>query len=127
MRGLALLLALLPGTALALDCNTASTQSDMILCAAEQHAKADYALNDAYKAALAKAKSVDGWLAQSGQSATQTLREAQRAWITYRDLACMAEALPYDGGSIQGLIHTNCLARLTIQRTEDLRDFSREG
>ena len=49
--------------------------------------------------------------------------DAQRAWIVFRDQACEAESLLARGGTMQPQLFHVCLARLTRQRTEDLRIF----
>ena len=51
------------------------------------------------------------------------LRDAQRAWITYRDLACAAESTLVRGGSMEPLMYYSCLERETRSRTESLRIF----
>ncbi|MDX7780227.1 lysozyme inhibitor LprI family protein [Aeromonas hydrophila] len=48
------------------------------------------------------------------------LKTAQRAWITFRDAQCRYEAGVYEGGSIDPLVHSSCLTKLTEQRTKDL-------
>lgn len=97
-------------------CAAATTQLEINRCAAEAYAAADADLNARWPAALAAMSGVgDG-----GGDATSALRAAQRAWIAYRDLACEAEALPYQGGSIQPSIRLGCLTRLTRQRSDDL-------
>ena len=50
-----------------------------------------------------------------------TLRDAQLAWITFRDLTCEAEGNMYYGGSIRPLIENSCKEQLTRVRTEELR------
>jgi uncharacterized protein YecT (DUF1311 family) len=54
------------------------------------------------------------------------LRDAQRAWIPFRDAACAAEAQIARGGTAMGFVTLLCLDRLTRARTEDLRIFAQE-
>ncbi|WP_406648412.1 lysozyme inhibitor LprI family protein [Aliisedimentitalea scapharcae] len=109
--------------ALAQDCSAPQTQSAMNECAAQFYRFADEDLNLAYGLARDMAKQIDTY-APSGQVSSVTLlRDAQRAWITYRDLACSAETMLAAGGSMQPLLHFGCLERLTRARTEDLRSF----
>lgn len=55
-----------------------------------------------------------------------TILEAQRLWIPFRDAHCESVAAPYEGGSIQPLIRSSCLTDVTEQRTAQLRDFLQE-
>jgi uncharacterized protein YecT (DUF1311 family) len=47
--------------------------------------------------------------------------KAQKDWLTFRDSHCKFEIEQYAGGSIQPLIHSNCLTELTNDRIEDLK------
>jgi uncharacterized protein YecT (DUF1311 family) len=49
------------------------------------------------------------------------LARAERAWLGYRKSNCEAEASVYEGGTIQPLILTRCMARVTRARAEELR------
>jgi len=51
------------------------------------------------------------------------LLEAQRAWLVYRDAQCRLEGYSLLGGSAQPMIVSGCLAMLTRQRTQELRDL----
>ncbi len=98
------------------DCATDGTQLALTVCATRAFEAADAGLNDAYRAAVAAA--VD-----APQEAL--LRDAQRAWIPFRDAACAAAADRYRGGSIAPMVAATCLERLTRERTRDLLDFAR--
>lgn len=118
MRAL-LALLLLPAGAAAqeVDCAKASATAELSFCASQRLEAADAALNDAYGAAVAEARA-------HGAAQEAMLREAQRAWVAFRDLACSAEASLYEGGTIQPMIGTDCKARLTAARTADLRLYT---
>nr|WP_255572042.1 lysozyme inhibitor LprI family protein [Celeribacter sp. PS-C1] len=90
------------------------TQSAMNACAHQGWVKADEDLNDTYTWAMARAR-------QSGDPVAEALRTAQRAWIPYRDAACEAEGILFEGGTIQPLIVYTCLEHLTRQRTNEMR------
>ena len=126
MKRLVLLLALLPAPALALDCDNAVSQTEMTGCASQAYEAADADLNAAYKTAMTRAKALDDWLT-TPVTATESLRKAQRSWITYRDQACTAEILRYNGGTIANMVYYTCLERLTKQRQHDLEIFAEEG
>ncbi|ENY71907.1 lysozyme inhibitor LprI family protein [Aeromonas diversa] len=92
------------------DCNEPTTQAAMNICAMQDYARADAALNAAYKKLVSTLDK-----AQLGR-----LKTAQRAWIGFRDAQCDYEAGAYEGGSIAPLIHSGCLSTLTEQRTKAL-------
>ncbi|TNC48993.1 DUF1311 domain-containing protein [Rubellimicrobium rubrum] len=125
MRLVLLLMAAAAGPALAqaADCSEAVTQADLNECAYEGWQAADRDLNDAYAAAVAKARDYDA--TSSTPAAEDTLREAQRAWVAYRDPACKAQAFPLTGGAAYPMEQFGCLQRLTEQRTEMLWLFAR--
>lgn len=124
MKGaLALLMALwaAPAPAQKLDCSNQVTQADMNQCGYIDYQQADDALNDAYGWAVAQARDMESY-GQPGAEAA--LRSAQRAWITFRDLACEAEGLQAEGGSMQPMLISGCLTRLTWARHDDLLIFA---
>lgn len=100
--------------ALALDCDNAMTQNDMNMCAQDDYATADKALNIAYKKLMATLK--------DDENAQHLLRAAQRAWLSYRDSECIFEGHGVEGGSMQPLIMFGCKASLTKKRTEELNN-----
>ena len=98
-----------------INCDDAYTQSEMNICAARDYDDADAALNAQWSVTYAAMADYPG--------AKQTLLEAQRAWLTYRDAQCDAVGTPYEGGSIQPLVIATCLANLTRARTEELQQM----
>lgn len=119
----ALLFVPVAASAQALDCANPVTQTEMNGCAAAAYQQADGALNVAYRDARDRARGMDQYLSSDEVPAEIILRDAQRAWIPFRDQACEAESLLARGGSLQPLLFYTCLERLTRQRTEDLRLF----
>ncbi len=101
-------------------CADPQTQIEMNACAEREWQAADRALNEAYGQARAAMRRLDADFPQEARGAEAALREAQRAWITFRDAACAVEGWPMRGGSAELLLIHGCLARLTRQRTEDL-------
>ncbi len=121
---LALAAALLTAPAAqALDCAAPQTQADMTQCAAILYRAADEDLNLAYGLARDMARQIDAANGANTPGAAIRLRDAQRAWIAFRDLACDTESLLAYGGSLQPMLRLSCLERLTRARTEDLRYF----
>lgn len=93
------------------DCD--QNQQAMNLCAEQRYARADAALNRTYSRNLK---------AQPDDAARQRLRDAQRAWISYRDKDCAVEAGPREtAGSIWPLQYYGCLERHTTRRTMELQ------
>lgn len=105
--------SLFPASASAqsLNCENPKTQIDMNACAFKDYQSADAELNAIYKQARNR-------LSEAGRIA---LRDAQRAWIKFRDNDCEAAGSQYQGGSIRPLVVNNCLERLTRERTAGLR------
>ena len=108
--GAALALLALPAAAQPVNCANASTQFDINRCAAADLGKADAGLNRAYAQALARLT--------PGSKAR--LRDAQRAWIAFRDKQCAFEANGADGGSVSPMVAMNCATGLTSARARDL-------
>ena len=117
---LAALLLAGPASAREVSCAEATNQADMNDCAAESWGDADARLNEVYKEALALLASWDADLPQAERGGAEKLREAQRAWIPFRDAACAVEGWPMRGGSAEPLLVYGCLAKLTEQRISDL-------
>lgn len=110
------------------DCQSDDlVQMELNFCAEQAWIEADEELNLAYRLALTEAKVFDENAARDGRSTPVTmeevLRQAQRDWIPFRDNACAAEAMLVQGGSMQPMIGTLCLERLTRRRLEDLMVF----
>lgn len=99
------------------NCDTTMAQQEMNRCADLAFQAADGELNDAYADAVNFAREIGG-------EAEDKLRIAQRAWVTFRDAACEAEAYPNEGGTMQPMVYSYCLARLTDMRRADLISFA---
>ncbi|KNG94905.1 lysozyme inhibitor LprI family protein [Pseudaestuariivita atlantica] len=112
-----------PAAAQGLDCMNAITQVEMTGCAALAYEAADEDLNLAWKLAMNRARQLDGALSADEVKTSTILRDAQRAWIPFRDRACEAESLLARGGTLQNQLFYECLTRLTRTRTEELRWF----
>ena len=112
-QGIAALLALWSGVALA-DC-PGETQAEMNACAASIYAQADAELNREWPKVKARMQRMGAW---------DELLDSQRKWLAYRDAACEAEAKLFEGGSMQPLMRSMCLAALTEQRTRELRGLA---
>jgi uncharacterized protein YecT (DUF1311 family) len=101
-------------------CNPEGTQFELNACASDEYAAADAELNAAWRELLA---------ALDGQpTAIARLREAQRAWIAFRDAEVAARFPVEDGedprtmyGSMYPMALNATLTTLTRARTAELR------
>ncbi|MDJ1464299.1 lysozyme inhibitor LprI family protein [Nitratireductor sp. GZWM139] len=98
-----------------LDCDDAQTQADMTQCAGKSYQAADKKLNARYGDAMKRY--------ESNEEARTLLRDAQRAWIAFRDAECDLATLGVRGGSIEPMIRAQCLEDLTEDRSDQLEDL----
>ena len=107
------------------NCDDPQSQHEMNACAATDFEKADAELNVAWAEALADARVADAELDRDNDQRPTTeakLREAQRAWIVFRDAHCTV--VGYDearGGSMEPMVYDGCRAAVTRERTAQLR------
>lgn len=105
------------------DCTDPQVQMEMTYCAEKDWEAADKELNAAYAAAMRQMRQTDTALREVAADlagAEQALKEAQRAWIAYRDKACAAYGFLARGGTMEPMLIYQCNADLTRQRTQDL-------
>ncbi len=114
-----------PTRAQAEDCSRQENQFEKTECSRLDLEAADRELNLAYKIARDKARQMDRDMPGLEPTIDELLRDAQRAWIPFRDAACEPHrVLHASGWSWHGLYYIRCLEWLTLQRTEDLRLFT---
>ncbi|HEY5710880.1 MAG TPA: lysozyme inhibitor LprI family protein [Allosphingosinicella sp.] len=112
-------------------CSDPQSQMEMNMCAGLDFEAADRELNIAYRSAIRSAQQADREYARiesaaggdrSGEPGEEaTLREAQRAWVGFRDAQCRMESFEARGGSMQTMLDSGCRATLTRARTAELR------
>lgn len=107
---LALILLVAAPAYAALDCKKAETQMEMEACAGKSLDAADRKLNAIYTKLMK----------QLGSADKRKLRQAQRAWIAYRDAQCAFNASGSEGGTIQPTIILDCKEDLTNAQIEIL-------
>ena len=112
-----------PAAAQNWDCSDpgALPQQGMNYCVHQDYLAADAELNRVYKSVRAQVADMDHGARYDGKTEVEALRDAQRAWITYRDLACDGAGLLMRGGSMERLLVSACLEDLTLRRIEDLK------
>lgn len=115
-------LTALPSLAQEINCAEAKTQADMNMCADQDYRAADEALNDAYREAMGVLRQAD---AEDGGSAAATLKDEQRAWISYRDDQC-APGEFLSQGTMGPLLLSGCLSDMTKTRTQELESIVQE-
>lgn len=89
------------------------TQMDLNACAGDDLKASDTAMNLAYGRLMKRI----------GPRAQAALKDAQRAWLPYRDKTCLLESLPVEGGSAQPMVEAGCLAKVTDERTKVLNGY----
>lgn len=97
---------LLSASALADECASASTQTDLNTCTAQQYQSADKKLNQTWQAAMKRAAAPQ----------RELLKKAQQAWIALRDADCAFAGSGSEGGSVQPMIINQCMTEKTAER-----------
>lgn len=92
----------------------------MVQCSSEETGRWDRRLNAACGGLLRDRR----WSAET----KALLREAQRAWIAYRDRSCAAGGeLAAEGGTLARIVTADCVARRTADRATELEGILREA
>ncbi|MFI8691973.1 lysozyme inhibitor LprI family protein [Stutzerimonas kunmingensis] len=102
-------------------CNSASNEGEMYQCLKHQFNKADATLNQSYKTLVARYKNNGIQQAQGAKPQDSYLKEAQIAWIKFRDESCDFETYEAITGSGFGTIYTACLLGKTLERVKYLQ------
>jgi uncharacterized protein YecT (DUF1311 family) len=78
----------------------------------------DERLNAAYRTALSGELGKQDAIRGGGRKlkGADILRDAQRAWISFRDKKCDAASLPMEGGTGAGLLSTDCYLQETARQ-----------
>jgi len=94
----------------AADCEGELPQQQMNYCTAQAYWESDAELNRVYR-------EFKPTLPQSEQ---ERLTDSSLAWIEFRDAECGFRSAVYKGGSLQPLIHAQCMLELTQDRIAEL-------
>jgi uncharacterized protein YecT (DUF1311 family) len=87
-----------------------ASTAGMVECNTREWAAWDEFLNRAYSAALKDAP----------ENLATALREAQRAWLQWREKSCALPALENEGGTIVGPLYTGCMLEATARQALSL-------
>lgn len=102
-------------------------QPAMNQCAYRDYLIADAELNAQWSVTVAAMKARDADYApykNEGDTSPgwfESLREAQRGWLAYRDGQCRLEGYHARGGNARPMLESGCRASLTRQRTQELK------
>jgi uncharacterized protein YecT (DUF1311 family) len=101
------------------------TTVGMVACITTETDVWDAILNEEYQTTLARLRAADatGDLAAADLTREGTLREAQRAWIAFRDAECRAQYALWGGGTIRQIVGANCVMAETAERAIELRQM----
>ncbi len=97
-------------------CANPVTQFEMNQCAGKAYRAADATMNSVYRKLVA----------MLDEDEKAKLKEAQVAWLKYRDTNCEFVGDQYAGGSIRPLIEATCLADMTKSRATELKTQIKE-
>lgn len=109
-------------------CPNAKSQLDLNECHGNLYQSADAQLNATYnnivgfvkKNLLLAQHDNNAALITHNETSLNKLLAAQRAWLAYRDANCDSIKFQYEGGSIQPMIWSQCMAEATQQRIATL-------
>lgn len=115
----------LAGAALAQDpgaaCEAAMSNVEMTACLGQAYKKADKTLNAVWTQVLATVDGADYLTAEQRNAWKTELREAQRAWVQFKEHDCNGAVLyEWWGGSGASAAISSCLLNHTVTRTKDL-------
>ncbi len=92
----------------------AQTQMEMNQQAYKDYLKADAEMTNIYKKVQKKLIT---------PKEQKLLLDAQRAWIKFKEVQCKSAAESYDGGSVQPIIYSGCLQKLSEEKTKHLNEY----
>jgi uncharacterized protein YecT (DUF1311 family) len=110
-------------------CNRGGSEHELRICAQEDYVAADRRLNSQWRKTIAAVKR-DGMKIPEirkmwglGRPA-ESLIQAQRAWLTFREQSCQTEER-ISVGSVHTRKYFECMERMTKTRIRELYDLSR--
>lgn len=100
-----------------INCEDPINQTQLNICSVRDYQTLDAQLNATYNT----------YRKMLEPKQKEALKQAELAWIKYRDLVCDYEADQYAGGSMSGLVYNSCLKRITTARLVDLKRYLEEA
>lgn len=99
------------------------TTAGMVECIGAETAAWDQVLNEEYAATMAEFRALDatGDVVADDVTREGKLREAQRAWIAFRDAECTLQYARWGMGTLRQVVGANCLLEETAERAIELR------
>ncbi len=94
------------------DKDQAMSNLELTFCAAQDYAASDRELNRVYRKVLSE-----------NPNEVNIIRQAQRAWISYRDAECNVVSVQYGNGTGRPMAVTLCKKDLTDERARRLRTY----
>jgi uncharacterized protein YecT (DUF1311 family) len=110
----------------ATDCDDASAQQELNICAANAADSTDAEMNAQWKRTVAEMKRRNAEIDRTYDKQPghfDTLLAGQRAWLIYRDKQCLLESFEMRGGSAAPMIYSGCLERVTRARLDQLKSL----
>ena len=101
----------------------------MVQCTNAEATVWDRFLNEEYKATMAALKAMDAEEAvyfPEFANRAESLRDAQRAWIAFRDAECGLAYAMWGSGSMRNVAAVNCHLEMTATRTIELLSLGSE-
>jgi uncharacterized protein YecT (DUF1311 family) len=101
-------------------------QQPMNMCLHEAYQRTDTEMNRQWRITSEAMKAQDRGIDRSYDKDPgyfPTLLAAQRAWLTYRSQQCLLESFEMRGGSGAPMMHSLCMARITRERTGQLKSL----
>jgi uncharacterized protein YecT (DUF1311 family) len=104
-------------------CDSAKDNAEHIACADREFRAQDVQLNLVYRSLLKAAIGDTTPLRGYGPPPYMALKQAQRAWLAFRDSNCHWKATQFYGGTEQAVIMASCRAIATRDRVAELKAF----
>ncbi|WP_127109784.1 lysozyme inhibitor LprI family protein [Pararhodobacter zhoushanensis] len=98
----------------------------MMSCLLAERDAWDVLLNEEYQSARTAARQMDAAEQPANPEfavRADRLRDAQRAWIAFRDANCAMEYAVWGGGSMRQITGADCQMQMTAERTIQLRSL----
>lgn len=104
------------------NCEAPATQAELNYCAHQEYKQADEILNLLWEQAAENAKNMDaaGGPDDGRPGYLETLLDGQRKWLAYRDAHCRMAGYEARSGSMEPMLVSMCLTRMTRQRIAEL-------